>query len=191
MRPIIKLTFKTFAVVFFLLVLMITCLTTYLLLFPQPKTFEREQLSNDYPQLKAASTKLIRRGEYIAKISNCISCHTSSESLGAFSGRRKIHTPFGIIYSTNITPDNETGLGKWTLANFTKAMRFGVGPKGKHYYPAFPYPAFAHMSNADLKALYAYFRVIPAIKQKNTAPNVPFSLPGARSVMAPMEIIFT
>lgn len=110
----------------------------------------------------------IKRGEYLTKAGDCIACHTNSPAEGiAFAGGLPMETPFGTIYSPNITPDKETGIGNWTDEQFIKAMREGISPKGKHYYPAFPYLYFNKVTTEDLKAIKIYFDNIPPIHQKN------------------------
>lgn len=111
----------------------------------------------------------IRRGEYLTKAGDCIACHTNTPQAGApaFAGGLPMETPFGTLYSPNITPDNETGIGLWTNAQFIKAMREGISPKGHHYYPAFPYLYFNKVTTEDLLAIKAYLASIPPINQKN------------------------
>jgi mono/diheme cytochrome c family protein len=88
-------------------------------------------------------------------VGNCRSCHTRHGG-SAYSGGFAMHSPFGTIYSTNITPDPETGIGRWSLDAFRRAMREGVRADGEHLYPAFPYDRFRHTTDADIEALYAY-----------------------------------
>jgi cytochrome c5 len=133
-----------------------------------------------YPAVNAngKDLALIQKGEYLAKAGDCIACHTNTTKQGpAFAGGLPMLTPFGTIYSPNLTPDQETGIGKWTDEQFIKAMREGISEHGKYYYPAFPYYFFNRISTDDLKAIKAYLDAIPAVKQKNT-PNTmlwPFS----------------
>ena len=123
-----------------------------------------------YPAIntQGKDAQLIQRGEYIAKAGDCIACHTNTLEKGkTFAGGLPMQTPFGVIYSPNITPDKNTGIGHWTDAQFIKAMRTGTSPTGEHYYPAFPYLYFNQMTIDDLKALKAYLNAIPAISQTN------------------------
>jgi mono/diheme cytochrome c family protein len=103
-----------------------------------------------------------RRGQYLAKAGGCVGCHTE-EKQGAvpFAGGRALKTPFGTFYGPNITPDQKAGIGRWSEADFLKAMRFGVRPDGAHYFPAFPYPSFTKIADPDLKDLWAYLRSLP------------------------------
>jgi mono/diheme cytochrome c family protein len=98
---------------------------------------------------------LVRTGERLATMGNCVSCHTARDG-AAFAGGRPVRTQFGTIYATNITPDPETGIGRWSAAAFVRAMREGVSRDGHLLYPAFPYDHFTHMQDADIRALYAY-----------------------------------
>lgn len=98
---------------------------------------------------------LISRGAELAAIGNCDSCHTATNG-ARFAGGRGIATPFGTIYSTNITPDNDTGLGMWSEEAFQRAMREGISRDGHYLYPAFPYDHFTKVTDQDNNALYAY-----------------------------------
>ncbi len=105
------------------------------------------------PSVYSAAT--IARGEQLAALGNCAVCHTAMDG-AVNAGGRPIETPFGTIYSTNITPDVETGIGGWSYPAFERAMREGIHRDGRHLYPAFPFTHFAKASEADLQALYAY-----------------------------------
>ena len=109
-----------------------------------------------------------RRGEYVAKAGGCLGCHTEAKQ-GAvpFAGGRALKTPFGTFYGPNITPHTATGIGRWTEADFVRAMREGRRPDGAHYFPAFPYPSFTRVVDADLRDLWAYLRSLPATERRN------------------------
>ncbi len=113
--------------------------------------------------IAAAGQSDIELGLYLSKAGNCMSCHTRANG-EPFAGGVSFKTPFGIIYSTNITPDPETGIGAWTLDDFTRALREGKGPDGKHLYPVFPYTSFTMASDAEVAALFAYFQSLPPVK---------------------------
>src|SRR3979490_3083133 len=98
---------------------------------------------------------LVRRGRDLAAIGNCNDCHTVRGGK-SFAGGLPVPTPFGTIYSSNITPDGETGIGRWSEAAFRRAMQSGVNRDGQHLYPTFPYDHFTHVSDDDDRALYAY-----------------------------------
>jgi mono/diheme cytochrome c family protein len=106
---------------------------------------------------------LISRGEALAAIGNCDSCHTTRDG-ARLAGGRGIPTPFGTIYSTNITPDQDTGLGTWSEEAFQRAMREGIARDGHYLYPAFPYDHFTRLTAQDNQALYAYLMSRPAVR---------------------------
>src|SRR6185437_325476 len=99
-----------------------------------------------------------------------------------FAGGRAVPTPFGTIYATNITPDPETGIGKWTDEQFWTAMHEGMRPDGQHLYPAFPYPWFTKMSRSDVLALKAYLDSLKPVRQENKPPKLPWPLSVRESV---------
>jgi mono/diheme cytochrome c family protein len=107
-----------------------------------------------------------KRGEYLATAGGCVGCHTEEkEGAVAFAGGRELKTPFGTFYGPNITPHPQAGLGKWTEADFIRAMRQGDRPDGSNYFPAFPYPSFTKIVDSDLKDLWAYLRTLPPSAQ--------------------------
>ncbi|MFG1300589.1 c-type cytochrome [Xanthobacter sp. V3C-3] len=118
---------------------------------------------------QAADAELVARGKYIAELGDCIACHTRPGG-HPMAGGRPLETPFGVLYSTNITPDRATGIGGYSFGAFDRAMRKGVAADGTHMYPAMPYPSYAKMSADDMYALYAYLMqgVSPA-----ASPNKP------------------
>src|SRR4051812_35313939 len=107
------------------------------------------------PEASVYAAATIARGAQLAALGNCAVCHTSTGG-AVNAGGRALETPFGIIHSTNITPDVATGIGAWSYPAFERAMRDGIHRDGRHLYPAFPYPHFAKTSDADLQALYAH-----------------------------------
>lgn len=134
---------------------------------------------------------LISRGEYLAKMGDCIACHTNVKGgTPAFAGGLPINTPFGTFYSPNITPDKKTGIGNWTEADFIRAMKEGRDPKGRNYFPVFPYVYFANISDDDARALYAYFMNIPAVDQQNKSLPFPFNVPGSRFTLWGWNLLF-
>ena len=145
------------------------------------------------PTTPATSDKeaLIQRGEYLAKIGDCIACHTNVKGgTPAFAGGLPIDTPFGTFYSPNITPDKKTGIGNWTEEDFIRAMKKGRDPKGRNYFPVFPYIYFANMTDDDARALYTYLMNIPAVEQKNKSLPFPFNVPGARLSLWGWNLLF-
>ena len=95
-------------------------------------------------------------GEYLARAGDCVSCH-SAPGGKAFAGGLKMGSPLGAIFSTNITPDPETGIGGYSVDDFGRALRQGVAKDGHHLYPAMPYPSYAKLTDADVAALYDFF----------------------------------
>jgi nicotinate dehydrogenase subunit B len=110
-----------------------------------------------------ADVATLERGRLLAALGNCAVCHTAPGGLPN-AGGRAIETPFGVVYSTNLTPDLATGLGAWSMPAFTRAMRQGISRDGHHLYPAFPYTAFAQTGDTDLADLYAYLMAQPAVR---------------------------
>jgi len=98
---------------------------------------------------------VVAKGTWLAAIGNCNSCHTANDG-ATFAGGRPLSTPFGTIYATNITPDPETGIGRWSATDFLRAMHQGVDSEGRNLYPAFPYDHFTHVADDDVNAIYAF-----------------------------------
>lgn len=133
----------------------------------------------------ASPPELIARGEYLARAGNCVSCHSTPEG-APFSGGLKMAVPFlGAIYTTNITPDKEHGIGNYTFEDFEGAMRRGVAKDGHMLYPAMPYPSYAKTSDEDLRALYAFFmEAVPAAN----VPNKPSEIKAPWNWRWPLKI---
>lgn len=116
-----------------------------------------------------------KRGQYLAKAGGCEACHTEEKNDAvAFAGGRAFKTPFGTFYGPNITPHPQAGIGRWTEADFIRAMRLGVRPDGAHYYPGFPYPSYAKIAEADLRDLWAFLRALAPSSRANRAHNLRF-----------------
>jgi mono/diheme cytochrome c family protein len=116
-----------------------------------------------------------KRGQYLAKAGGCVGCHTEeTQAAVPFAGGRALKTPFGTFYGPNITPDQKAGIGRWSEADFLKAMRFGVRPDGAHYFPAFPYLSFTKIADTDLKDLWAYLRGLPPSARASQPHNLRF-----------------
>lgn len=116
---------------------------------------------------------LIERGAYLALAGNCAGCHTAPGGR-AYAGGRAIDTPFGAVFASNLTPDEGTGLGRWSASEFWRAMRHGRSRDGRLLYPAFPYPNFTRIARADSDALFAYLQSLPAVAQPNRAHALRF-----------------
>jgi len=117
----------------------------------------------------------VARGRYLAVAADCKACHTNPGGQ-PFAGARPIRTPFGIVYSANITPDPKTGIGKWTEPDFYRALHKGVAHGGKNLYPVFPYPYFTRMSRPDVDAIWAYLLTLPPAYQVKPPNKLPFPL---------------
>lgn len=125
----------------------------------------------------AQATMPMARGEYLYKLSGCENCHTDREHDGArLAGGRKLVTPLGTFFTPNITPDKETGIGRWSEADFVRALREGRSPHGDNYYPSFPYTSYTRLTDADMHALWGYLRTVPAVHQVNEAHELPWFL---------------
>jgi len=119
------------------------------------------------------------RGAYLFALGGCAGCHTDIKNKGPLlAGGEPLKTPFGTFYGPNITPDSTYGIGKWSDADFIRALRDGVGPGGSHYFPVFPYTSFTEMTDDDMKALKAYIFTLPAVARPSRPHDVgfPFSL---------------
>ncbi len=115
----------------------------------------------------------IQQGKYLAAAGDCASCHTRPGG-AAFSGGVPVITKLGTIYSSNITPDDQTGIGAWSLDDFRTAMHDGIAPGGRHLFPAFPYTSFTRVSDADVAAIYAYLRTLQPVRYAPPADSLLF-----------------
>ncbi|MBK4992220.1 c-type cytochrome [Pseudomonas sp. S37] len=125
----------------------------------------------------AVDPAAVARGAYVSAQADCAACHTKPGG-SAFAGGYGLQTPFGVIYSTNITPDPQTGIGRWTERDFFRAVRHGQRKDGQRLYPAMPYNAYVKISDADLHDLWAYMRTLQPVQQAPT-PNTlgfPFNI---------------
>jgi len=121
----------------------------------------------------AAAQGDAKRGEYLSKAGGCLGCHTEERKDAVpYAGGRALKTPFGTFYGPNITPHPQAGIGRWSFADFVRALREGERHDSAHYFPAFPYPSFTRISNADLRDLWAYLRTLKPSPQ----PSKPHDL---------------
>lgn len=127
-------------------------------------------------QKPISSDPEVLRGEYLAKVGDCIACHTATGGK-PFAGGLPIASPIGTIYSSNITPDKDTGIGNDSYEDFDRAVRSGVAKDGHSLYPAMPYTDYARIKPADVKALYAYFmQGVQPVNQANKPTDIPWPL---------------
>lgn len=131
---------------------------------------------------------LVAAGAQLAAIGNCNICHTVPGG-AAYAGRRPIPTPFGTVYSSNITPDRDTGIGTWSEAAFSRAMREGVARDGSYLYPAFPYPHYTKLSDDDIRALYAFVMTRQAVQNRPPPNTLPFPL-SIRQLVAGWNLLY-
>src|SRR5450631_4422168 len=130
----------------------------------------------------------LARGQYLAAAGDCMSCHLR-EGGEPFAGGLGLKTPFGVIYSSNITSDPRTGIGAWTSDQFYHAMHDGKGVHGENLYPAFPYPWFRRASRADDDAIFAYLKTTPAVDYTPPRNQLPFPL-NIRSLVGSWNLLF-
>ncbi|MFH0730795.1 MAG: cytochrome c [Pseudomonadota bacterium] len=140
-------------------------------------------------QAAPASQELVQRGAYLARAGDCIACHTAGKGR-PFAGGLPLNTPFGIIYSTNITPDRETGIGPYSIDDFVNVLHEGVTSDGDPLYPAMPYTSYTRLSKEDLSALYAYFmQDIEPVHNLNHETQLSWPL-SMRSLMVAWNVLF-
>jgi mono/diheme cytochrome c family protein len=145
-------------------------------LFSLPARSATEIAAVEPPPRASFASAAITRGAELAAVGDCIVCHTATHG-SPYAGGRAVETPFGAVWSDNITPDPATGIGTWSPAAFRRAMREGIDRQGRHLYPVLPYPHFIHATDEDLDALYAFVMTRQPVTQ-TTPPNqlsFPFS----------------
>jgi mono/diheme cytochrome c family protein len=179
------------------IIAVVVIVSVYVILGPGPTDFAggKHATLSEYkgqdpsgvpPELKSAS--LTERGEYLTRAADCVVCHTA-EGGAPFAGGRGFVLPFGTLYSTNITPDAETGIGSYTDTNFLDAVHKGIGPRNTKLYPAMPYASYTYMSDADALAIKAYLFTLKPVHAP-APPNTlvfPFS---QRSLMGIWSVLF-
>ena len=130
------------------------------------------------------------RGQYLAQAGGCLACHTEDKKDAApFAGGRALKTPFGTFYGPNITPHPQAGIGRWTEADFVRAMRHGERPDGADYFPAFPYASFTRISDGDLRDLWAFLHTLPQSTRANQEHALRFPF-GWRSLVSLWKWLF-
>ncbi|WP_414654570.1 c-type cytochrome [Ideonella sp.] len=136
----------------------------------------------------AITPQLVERGAYLARAGNCATCHTTRGG-AEYAGGRGIETPFGIVFAGNLTPDAETGIGRWSAADFWRAMHNGRSKDGRLLVPAFPYPSYTQVSREDADALHAYLRTLPPVRQANRPHELRFPY-GTQAALAVWRAMF-
>jgi mono/diheme cytochrome c family protein len=140
------------------------------------------------PSSTSFNTASIVRGASLAAIGGCVSCHTAPGG-PPYAGGLPLETPFGTIYGTNITPDPDTGIGRWSQAAFVRAMREGVDREGRHLYPAFPYDHFTRVAEDDLHAIYAFLMTREPVHAPTPENDLPFPL-NIRTLIAGWKLLY-
>ncbi len=118
-----------------------------------------------------ANSEQLRFGAYLVRLGDCEGCHTAMGG-APYAGGVPLPTPFGTIYSSNLTPDKETGIGNWTDDQFYRALHEGRDDDGAHLYPAFPYPYFTRMSRMEIDAIHAYLKSLPPVSYEPPKPDI-------------------
>ena len=118
-----------------------------------------------------AQPTLIQRGEYLARAGDCVSCHTAPGG-AQFAGGLRLDTPFGYMLAPNITPDVETGIGRWSSADFHRALHDGVNKHGQDMYPTMPYDFYTRATREDIDAIYAYLRTVKPVRNAVTVNHL-------------------
>ena len=153
-------------------------------LFFWPASIEAVQATHAQP----TGSALVAKGEYLTKAADCAACHTAPGG-EPFAGGRAFQLPFGTIYSTNITPDREAGIGQWSDAEFVRALHRGIGRSGEDLYPAFPYTAYALLSTDDVLAIRAYLSTVRPVSLRNTDNTLAFPF-NQRYVLRAWKLLF-
>jgi mono/diheme cytochrome c family protein len=135
-------------------------------------------------------TSMIARGEYLAQAGDCVACHTAPEGK-LFAGGHAMPTPFGTLYTSNITPDPDTGIGKWTADQFYSMMHTGRFPDRGLLYPAMPFASYTKVTRADSDAIFAFLRSVPPVKQQNRPHNLNFPYNNRSLILGWRTLFFT
>ncbi|MDB6082750.1 MAG: alcohol dehydrogenase [Gammaproteobacteria bacterium] len=171
--------------------------TGYLVFGPRPTDFapgKRVALADYHAQdptgvpAELASASLAERGEYLTRAADCLVCHTAKDGV-PFAGGRAFVLPFGTLYSTNITPDVDTGIGSYTDANFLDAVHKGIGRGNAKLYPAMPYPSYTYMSDADALAIKAYLFTLKPVHAPAMVNALAFPF-NQRGLMGVWSVLF-
>jgi mono/diheme cytochrome c family protein len=135
-------------------------------------------------------TSVIARGEYLAQAGDCVACHTAPEGK-LFAGGHAMPTPFGTLYTSNITPDADTGIGKWTADQFYSMMHTGRFPDRGLLYPAMPFASYTKVTRADSDAIFAFLRSVPPVKLQNRPHDLKFPYNNRSLILGWRTLFFT
>lgn len=140
--------------------------------------------------LPAGAQPVLERGEYLARAGDCVSCHTAPGG-APFAGGLRLDTPFGYMLSPNITPDADTGIGRWSSDDFYRAVHFGVNKRGQDMYPTMPYDFYTRVTRADVDAIYAYLRTVKPVRNTVDVNHLDFPFSLRPTMAAWRELYFT
>jgi mono/diheme cytochrome c family protein len=142
------------------------------------------------PALAATNADLVSQGEYLVRAGDCVACHTEPGGK-EMAGGRAMPTPFGTLYSTNITADPETGIGKWREDDFYNAIHNGRSPDGGLIYPAMPFPEYTKVTRADSDAMFAYLKSVPPVRQRNRENDLSFPYNNRQLILGWRTLFFS
>ena len=131
----------------------------------------------------------VQRGEYLARAGDCVSCHTAKDG-APFAGGLRLDTPFGYMLSPNITPDRDTGIGRWSANDFYKALHHGVNKRGQDMYPTMPYDFYTKVTRDDINAIFAYLRTLKPVRNAVDVNHLEFSFNVRMSMLGWRELYF-
>ena len=138
----------------------------------------------------ADKASVVTRGEYLAQAGDCVACHTAPGGK-LFAGGRAMPTPFGTLYTSNVTPDRDTGIGKWTADQFYSVMHTGRFPDGGLLYPAMPFGSYTKITRADSDAIFAFMQSVPAVQQANKPHDLKFPYNNRSLIIGWRTLFFT
>ena len=157
---------------------------------PQISQTSAQATSQATPQPQPGMSTLISKGLYLARAGDCIACHTIPDGK-LFAGNRSLPTPFGTLYSSNITPDEKDGIGKWSDSDFYATMHVGRMPDGGLLYPAMPFGDYTKVTRADSDAIFAYLRSVPAVSEPNRPQDLHFPFNNRSLILGWRTLFFT
>jgi cytochrome c553 len=155
---------------------------------PRPRATDQATTTPTPANRVSPTAAQIAQGAYLARAGNCMACHTARGGT-PFAGGRGIETPFGTVYSSNLTSDKGTGLGSWSSTDFWQAMHDGRSKDGRLLNPAFPYTSFTQVTRTDSDALFAYLQSLPASRQPNTAHTLRWPF-GTQTALAAWRVLY-
>jgi mono/diheme cytochrome c family protein len=150
----------------------------------------KETTKQTVAQTAQQKAEIIARGEYLAQAGDCVACHTAPGGK-LFAGGHAMPTPFGTLFTSNVTPDKDTGIGKWTADQFYNMMHTGRSPDGGLLYPAMPFASYTKVTRADSDAIYAFMMSVPPVKQPNRPHDLKFPYNNRSLILGWRTLYFT